>query len=80
VGLTYPKPEVQNLPIVIIMTDDEIFWTLDVASRFGGSFFAELAKAARFADPKNKKRVLEAFPEIAATYGPGTNFYRMYSF
>jgi len=35
----------------------------------GGSFVSALAQALRYADPSNRTRILEAFPDIVQKYG-----------
>lgn len=57
------------------MTPDEINATLMTACRFGGGFIARLAEAGLYADPKNRQRLLIAFPELIDDYGPTTTFY-----
>ena len=39
---------------------------------------SKLAEAALAADPVHRNRVLSAFPEIVARYGPGSAFYNEY--
>jgi len=48
------------------------------AHHYGGSFLSKVAEAALNADPRNRDRVLDAFPEIVAKYGPGSVFYNEY--
>lgn len=38
--------------------------------RFGGTFCVNLAAAMRYADPYNRQRIMNAFPEIIEKYGP----------
>lgn len=52
------------------MTQNDIYWTMLTAMRYGGSFYQALGAAGAKADPRNQQRLLDAFPEIAATYGP----------
>jgi hypothetical protein len=51
------------------MTDSDIYWTFATAYQHGGGFFQALAQAGLKADPGNKRRILDAFPEMVATYG-----------
>ena len=44
--------------------------------RFGGTFTANLAAAIRFADPSNRQRIWDAFPDILEKYGPNGMFQR----
>lgn len=60
------------------MTDSQVHHTVKTAAHFGGSFISKLANAALIADPRNRSRVLDAFPEIIAMYGPGSAFYTEY--
>jgi len=59
----------------VTMTPTQTHYTLLTAEQFGGSFIRHLAVAALHADPSNRKRVLTAFPEIEAEYGPTSKFY-----
>jgi hypothetical protein len=58
------------------MTESDIFWTFQTALTHGGSFFHALAAAGIKADPRNKQRILDAFPEMRASYGPGTRMHK----
>lgn len=49
--------------------------TLQLASQYGGSFFASLAAAGLRADPLNRNRLFEAFPELERRYGPTSPFW-----
>ena len=40
----------------------------------GGSFVSTLAQALRYADPNNRERLLNAFPELVQRYGPNGMF------
>jgi hypothetical protein len=44
-------------------------------SRFGGNFERHLATACIVADPMNRQRLLDAFPEVESKYGPSSSFY-----
>ena len=57
------------------MTRQEQLHTAIAMGRFAGSFFAALAEALYKADANNAQRLLDAFPEIATRYGPGTHLY-----
>ena len=55
--------------------------TFRCAIHNAGSFYATLAQAGLHADPSNRARLLNCFPELAAQYGPRSSLYaRMYSF
>jgi len=58
------------------MTDQDIYWTLAAACQYGGSFYQALGYAGLKADPGNKRRILDAFPELVATYGPRASLHR----
>ena len=60
------------------MTAQQIPARLKTAHHYGGEFFSKLAEAALLADPRNRSRVLAAFPEIVSKYGPGSAFYNEY--
>lgn len=57
------------------MTESQIHFTLITMRKYGGQFFRLLAEATLHADPQNRSRVFEAFPEIIITYGPSSVFY-----
>jgi hypothetical protein len=58
------------------MTPNQSRCTLQVAVHYAGSFFSALAQAGLTADPANRERLLQAFPEFEQQYGPGTAFYQ----
>lgn len=58
------------------MTPNEFQATLLCMERFGGKFTANLAAALRFADPSNRQRIWDAFPDILEKYGPTGMFQR----
>jgi len=41
---------------------------------YGGSFVSSIAQALRFADPTNRQRLLDAFPDLVQKYGPQGQF------
>lgn len=41
---------------------------------YGGSFVSSIAQALRFADPKNRQTLLDAFPDLVQKYGPQGQF------
>ena len=45
-----------------------------VMDQYGGSFVSSIAQALRFADPVNRQRLIDAFPDLVAKYGPSTEF------
>lgn len=58
------------------MTESDVYWTFATAVEYGGSFYKALAFAGMKADSSNKRRLLAAFPELAATYGKASNLHR----
>lgn len=40
----------------------------------GGSFVNAIAQALRVADPVNRQRLLDAFPDLIEKYGPTSQF------
>lgn len=49
--------------------------TLKTALKYGGSFYRALASAGLLADTTNRQTLLEAFPMLEQSYGPGSAFY-----
>jgi len=47
--------------------------------RFGGRFCEKLADAMCAADPINRQKLFDAFPDIVMKYGPGSNFAKLVS-
>lgn len=58
------------------MTDADIYWTFATAYQHGGSFYQALAHAGLKADPRNRQRVIDAFPEMVATYGTASRLHQ----
>ena len=58
------------------MTDSDIYWTFAAAYQYGGSFYQALAQAGMKADPTNKTRIIQAFPELLDTYGVSSKFHQ----
>ena len=56
------------------MTSTQLHSMITLMDQYGGSFVSALAQALRYADPTNRQRLLDAFPDIVAKYGPGTRF------
>lgn len=62
-------------PIAIqLMTPTETYQLTVRMETYGGKFVSSLAVALRYADPVNKHKLLAAFPEIVARYGPKSVF------
>lgn len=62
--------------IVVAMNHADIHWTFQTALTYGGNFYKALATAGLAADPSNRERLLRAFPELQATYGPQSSMHR----
>jgi len=58
------------------MNESDIYWTLATAAQYGGSFYQALAQAGLKADANNKRRIIDAFPEMVATYGIASSLHR----
>ena len=58
------------------MSKSDIFWTMATAAQYGGSFYQALGNAGLAADPNNKRRILDAFPEMVATYGAASRLHQ----
>ena len=58
------------------MSESDIFWTMATAAQYGGSFYQALGNAGLAADPNNKRRILDAFPEMVATYGAANRLHQ----
>ena len=56
------------------MTSTQLHAMLTLMDQYGGSFVSSIAQALRYADPTNRQRLLDAFPDLVAKYGPGTRF------
>jgi len=61
-----------------LVTEKQTRCTIQTGHHYGGKFFSKLCEAALLADPRNRSRVLDAFPEIVSKYGPGSAFYNEY--
>lgn len=59
---------------LITVTHQEVHVLTETMSRYGGSFCQKLAEAIRFADPQNREKILDAFPDLVTMYGPGGRF------
>jgi hypothetical protein len=58
------------------LTSEQFHSMLGTIRRNGGSFAVKLADCLAAADPSNRQRVLDAFPEIIERYGPESIFNR----
>lgn len=56
------------------MTPTELTQFICTLETRGGSFCAAFAQTLRYADPCNRTRLLEAFPDLVEKYGPNGMF------
>ena len=56
------------------MTSTQLHAMITLMDQYGGSFVSALAQALRYADPTNRQRLLDAFPDLVTKYGPGSSF------
>ena len=56
------------------MNSTELHAMITLMDQYGGSFVSSIAQALRYADPTNRQRLLDAFPDLVTKYGPGTRF------
>jgi 2-oxo-4-hydroxy-4-carboxy--5-ureidoimidazoline (OHCU) decarboxylase len=56
------------------MNSTELHAMIARMDSYGGSFVSSIAQALRFADPKNRQRLLDAFPDLVQKYGPDSQF------
>lgn len=56
------------------MNSTELHATMRCMKEYGGSFCSNLADAMLYADPNNRARIIQAFPEIIERYGPTSTF------
>lgn len=56
------------------MTYDEVFQMITRMEKYGGSFVKALANTFRVADPSNRQKLIDAFPNYVNEYGPNSNF------
>lgn len=61
--------------LTVDSTDEEYVRTCKAMQTYGGHFASHLAEAMMYADQTNRRRIIEAFPEIMVKYGPGSMFY-----
>ena len=56
------------------MNSSELTAMICLMQSHGGSFVNAIAQALRFADPVNRQRLLDAFPDLVQKYGPTSAF------
>jgi hypothetical protein len=60
------------MPAPHFSSNDDCLFTAMALETYGGSFASCLGKALLQADLDNRRRLIEAFPEIMSNYGPGS--------
>jgi len=56
------------------MNSAQFFAMTALMQSHGGTFVSHLATALRYADPVNRQKILDAFPDLVAKYGPTSQF------
>ena len=51
------------------------YQTCKTMQEFGGHFASRLADAMLYADSTNRRRIIEAFPDLMIKYGPGSIYF-----
>lgn len=57
------------------LTPTDLHRTFLAMERHGGRFCASIAQTWRVADPTNKRRIEDAFPDLLNKYGPESAFF-----
>jgi hypothetical protein len=57
-----------------LMTYDEVYQMIFRMEKYGGSFVKALAEAFKVADPTNRQKLIDAFPNYVNEYGPNSQF------
>ena len=60
--------------LMLKYNDPSIHDTIERIEVYAGGFGAALMTAFRIADPDNKQRIIEAFPELFESHGPNSVF------
>lgn len=58
----------------MIFDSQDYYILTEAMRRYGGNFCNKLADAICAADLTNRKKIIDAFPDIAEKYGPGSVF------
>lgn len=56
------------------LTFNEISDMISRMEKYGGSFVVALANAFKYADPDNRKKLINTFPNYVNEYGPNSKF------
>ena len=58
------------------MSDSDIRWTFITAQKYGGRFYQAMGNAGLAAGPIDKRRILNTWPMMVATYGTASRQHR----
>jgi hypothetical protein len=58
------------------MNPTDTYWTFQTAIQHAGGFYRRLAEAGLLADPVNRAKIFEAWPDMIRVYGPDTLLHR----
>lgn len=72
--MVYKSQACHYFSIQNTMTPNQLTQMICLMESRGGSFVSALALALRYADPSNRARLLDAFPDIVKKYGPDSTF------
>jgi 2-oxo-4-hydroxy-4-carboxy--5-ureidoimidazoline (OHCU) decarboxylase len=56
------------------MNPAQFFAMTALMESHGGTFVSCISQALRYADPVNRQRLLDAFPDLVEKYGPNSQF------
>ena len=56
------------------MTPSEFHELTNLMQQHGGKFVQSLAATLRYADPINRQKILDSFPDLVLKYGPTSMF------
>ena len=56
------------------LNDQELYATLECMEINGGNFAAQLVRAFKAADPANRRKILDTWPELFEKHGPNGIF------
>ena len=62
------------MSVQLDLNDPELYATLECMEINGGNFAAQLVRAFKAADPANRKKILDTWPELFEKYGPNGIF------
>jgi len=56
------------------MNSSQLFAMTALMETYGGTFVSSISQALRYADPVNRQKLLDAFPDLVEKYGPNSQF------